>query len=222
VNDYFLFKLGHLLCFVYWLGADIGVFYSSRYVCDASLGPEARSTAARIMAWVDMIPRYSLVLILPFGLTLAARSGWWDGLGAYLPLAWLGAAAWLALVWAVTRFARSPRGDHLKRVDYVVRLAVLLTLLGVGLAGLAGSGPVNQGWLAAKLVVFSLAIASGLAIRLLAAPFGPAFARVIAEGSRPELEQAMRAAMRRAKPVVVLIWLWLLLAAWLGLSKPGI
>jgi len=221
VDGYFLLKLGHLLCFVYWLGADIGVFYASRHVCNPSLGAEARATAARIMGWIDMIPRYSLVLLLPFGLTLADRAGWWGGLEPLLPLAWFGAASWLTLVWAIARYARTPAADRLKQADYVVRVVVILALAGIGLAGLTGQGPVAQPWLAAKLVVFALAVASGLAIRLLAAPFGPAFARVLAEGSKPELEQTMRTAMARAKPVVVLIWVWLLAAAWLGLAKPS-
>jgi len=221
LTGYLLFKLGHLLCFVYWLGSDIGVFYSSRYVCDPSLGREARATAARIMGWVDMIPRYSLVLLLPFGLTLAVRGGWWDGPGSLVPFAWIGAVLWLALVWKVMRSAQRPAGKRLKQIDYVVRIGVIAWLASTGISGLAGHGPVQQPWLAAKLVVFALAVASGLAIRVLAAPFGPAFAAAMSQGPTPELELAMRRAMARAKPVVVLIWIWLLAAAWLGLAKPS-
>jgi uncharacterized membrane protein len=56
-ESYVLIKLLHILLFVYWLGADIGVFYSARFVREASLGREARQTATRIMGWVDQIPR---------------------------------------------------------------------------------------------------------------------------------------------------------------------
>lgn len=222
MSAYLATKLAHLLCFVYWLGADVGVFYSSRYVCDPSLGIEARTVAARIMGWIDMIPRYSLVLILPLGLTLASQSGWLAMPGAVVQATWFGALLWLALVWSVTRFARTRFGDALKRVDYLVRLALIVVLVVTSLAGLAGRGPVSQPWLAAKLMVFALAIASGLAIRILAAPFGPAFAQVVSRGSTPELERTMRSAMARAKPVVIMIWLLLLTAAWLGLAKPAL
>ncbi len=218
--EYQLLKLLHLLCFVYWLGADIGVFYSSRYVCDPSLGREARGTAARIMGWVDMIPRYSLILVLPTGLSLAVLSGGYAAPESVLWLLWLAAPAWVLLVWAVTRFARTPRGGRLKQLDYAVRVVVLVAMIGAGLAGLAGGGPIAASWLAAKSLLFGLAVAAGLAIRVLAAPFGPAFAQVMAEGSRPELEQRMQAAMGRAKPMVVVIWVILLAAAWLGLAKP--
>ncbi len=220
MTAYLLAKLGHLLCFVYWLGADIGVFYSSRYVCDPTLGREARATAARIMGWIDMIPRYSLVLILPLGLTLAVQGGWWQAPEWTVPAAFLLALLWLALVLSVTRLAGTPRGAILKRIDYAIRVAVIVVFAGAGTAGLAGAGPIDQPWLAAKALLFGLAVASGLAIRILAAPFGPAFARIQAEGSTPALERDLSAAMGRAKPMVVVIWVLLVAAAWLGLAKP--
>lgn len=77
----------------------------------------------------------------------------------------------------------------LRRVDYGVRLAALVT--------------------------------SGLAVRLLAAPFGPAFAQVMESGSEPGLEATLSRAMARAKRVVVLIWVLLVAAAWLGVAKPA-
>ena len=72
---YALLVLLHLLLFVYWLGADIGVFYSARYVQDTTLTLESRRTALRIMGWVDQLPRYSLVLMLPVGTTLGVATG---------------------------------------------------------------------------------------------------------------------------------------------------
>ena len=35
--SYFLLKLAHILLFVYWLGGDIGVFYSAFSVRDRTL-----------------------------------------------------------------------------------------------------------------------------------------------------------------------------------------
>lgn len=219
--DYPLLKLAHLLCFVYWLGADIGVFYASRHVCDPQLGREARATAARIMGWVDMIPRYCLVLILPLGITLAVRGGWWPDGGAFVLAAWLVAATWLALVVALARRPPPARLALLRRVDYSLRVAVVTATGGLGLAGLAGAGPLTAPWLAGKLLVFAALVASGLAVRLLAAPFGPAFAEVMRSGSQPGLETTLARAMGRAKRVVVLIWILLVIAAWLAIARPG-
>jgi len=52
-----LARFVHVLLFVYWLGGDAGVFYSSRFVVDPKLGREARLTAAKIFLELDMLPR---------------------------------------------------------------------------------------------------------------------------------------------------------------------
>jgi hypothetical protein len=218
--DYALLKLLHLLCLVYWLGADIGVFYASRHVCDPRLGLEARATAARIMGWVDMVPRYCLVLILPLGLTLAARGGWWPGGTAAAAASWCVAAAWLVLVSSLARRPPPLRLALLRRVDYGLRLAVIAGVGGLGVAGLAGAGPLTAAWLAGKAVVYAALVASGLAVRLLAAPFGPAFAQVMQGGSTPAIEATLQQAMARAKRFVVLIWVLLVAATWLAVSRP--
>lgn len=219
--DYLLLKLLHLLCLVYWLGADIAVFYASRHVCDPSLGREARATAARIMGWVDMLPRYCLVLILPLGLTLAVRGGWWPGGEAVAAVSWALALLWLALVVSLARRPPPARLAVLRRIDYGVRIAVIGATGGLGAAGLAGAGPLATPWLAGKALLFAALVASGLAVRLLAAPFGTAFAEVMASGSQPGLEATLSQAMARAKRVVVVIWVLLVAAAWLGLAKPA-
>ena len=47
----------HILLFVYWLGGDAGVFYSSTFVTDTTLSREARLTAFKIFINLDMLPR---------------------------------------------------------------------------------------------------------------------------------------------------------------------
>ena len=53
-----LVKYLHILLFVYWLGGDAGVFYSSKLVTNTSLSREARLTAFKIFINLDMLPRY--------------------------------------------------------------------------------------------------------------------------------------------------------------------
>ena len=57
----------HLLLFVYWLGGDIGVFYSSGLSVNRSLSREARQMAGKIMINLDLIPRLCLSLMLTVG-----------------------------------------------------------------------------------------------------------------------------------------------------------
>ena len=61
----------HLLTFVYWVGADLGVFYSARLVVNAKYTFQTRLQVLKLLGWVDMIPRYMLLLTFPIGLTLS-------------------------------------------------------------------------------------------------------------------------------------------------------
>jgi len=99
------------MTFVYWLGTDLGVFYSSRFVVNATYTPETRAVALKILAWLDMAPRYALLLTLPVGLQLARGIELSAIGGGWLLLAWLGAAAWVGLVITIHRreAAASPR-----------------------------------------------------------------------------------------------------------------
>jgi hypothetical protein len=220
VTEYSLLLLAHLVLFAYWLGGDIGVFYSSYRVCDASLSGEARSTALKIMMWVDMVPRYCLVLMLPVSLSLAAAMGWWQLRPGVLPGIWLMSGLWLWMVWAIHHHQGRPLAETLRRIDYGVRLLVIVAMVGYGVAGLAGAGPLGQPWLAAKALLYGLLVGCGLMIRVLAQPFGPAFAEIMRAGSSPDAEARLSGAMQRARPFVVLIWIGLVAMAWLGSAKP--
>ena len=57
----------HLLLFAYWLGGDIGVFYSSGFATNQKLSREARQIAGKIMLNLDLIPRLCLSLMLTVG-----------------------------------------------------------------------------------------------------------------------------------------------------------
>ena len=55
----------HIILFVYWLGADLGVYYASKFVVKPELSIDARGMAAKIMEFVDLSPRVAIVLFLP-------------------------------------------------------------------------------------------------------------------------------------------------------------
>jgi hypothetical protein len=221
MTEYSLLLLAHLVLFAYWLGGDIGVFYSSFRVCDPALSREARTTALKIMAWVDMVPRYCLVLILPTGLALAATMGVWETREGVVPVVGLLCGLWLWMVWAIHHFQGRPLAETLRRIDFGIRVLVILSMVGYGVAGLAGHGPINQGWLAAKVLLYGLLVFCGLMIRVMAQPFGPAFAEIARAGSTPEAERRLNGAMQRARPFVIAIWVGLVVITYLGAVKPA-
>lgn len=222
MNEYVLLKLAHLLLFVYWLGADLGVFYSARFVRDGSLSRDARAMAVRIMGWIDQVPRYCLVLMLPVGYTLAREVGVVRLPDTGVITLWSIAAAWLWMVWAIHHYQGTPRAERLRRFDLGWRVVLTLGLLWDAWQGFRGAGHLFADWISIKFVLFALLIFCGIMIRVQGKPIGPALRRALAEGSTPELEADIARGFSRTRPFVLTIWALLLVAAWVGITKPAL
>lgn len=221
MTGYSLLLLAHLVLFAYWLGGDIGVFYSAFSVSDPNLSKDSRRTALKIMLWIDMVPRYCLVTTLVVGITMASMMGWFVVPDGVLPVLWIADAAWLWMVWAIHHHQGRPLAETLRRIDLAVRFVVIAAMLGIGIAGLAGMGPINQPWLASKAVLYALLVGSGLMIRVKIAPFIPAFGEVMrADGPVPAAEARLAASMASVRPFVWFIWAGLVAVAYLGAVKP--
>lgn len=220
----------HLVLFVFWLGGDLGVFYSSRFVIDPELSPPARSTALAIMSGLDLGPKICLILFLPSGVTLMAL----DPHGAHLfgvalfpwwavVAVWLFAAGWLVL--AVAAHRTHGRITVVHRADLALRFLVITGMATAGLYTLLATDPfgvtTNPRWLGGKILLYTAAITAGLGIRITLRPFGPAFARLHTEGSTPEVETVLRRSVNGCLPYVWAIWGSVLTAAALGVFKPG-
>jgi hypothetical protein len=219
---YYLLKLLHLLLFVYWLGADIGVFYSARYVRNAALDIASRRTALQILAWIDQIPRYCLVLMLPVGYSLAALLELVRMPALGFALLWGITAAWLWMVWAIHHYQGRPIADRLRRVDLVWRWVLFAGLLWDAWTGLRSTGHIVADWVSIKFLLFAAMLFCGIMIRLRGKALGPALRQILAEGSTPALEATVTASFARTRPFVLAIWTLLVAAAWVGISKPAI
>lgn len=218
----------HVLLLVYWLGGDLGTFYSSRYIVKPDLSVEARSTALKIMSFCDVFPRICLVLFLPSGLTLIGLhplgqetfGGW-----KLLPI-WILGLAWLALV--VYEYRSHGAGAHVKllqNIDLTIRIVLVTGLLAAGIAALTVPDRFgvesNPRWLGAKVALYAIAILCGVMIRVRLKPFGAAWVKLVTVGSSPETEAAITRAIHRSEPFVYVIWFCVLGAAFLGIAKPG-
>lgn len=216
--DTALFTLLHLLVFVYWLGGDLGVFYSSTILTDTRQPVAARIAAARVLAQVDMAPRTAMILTLPTGLTLAVHKGWLV-LGPFVvSLIWVGALLWLALAWTLHLRHLGPN-SLFRQADMAIRWGLIAGLL-ILAANLWPHAPALPLYLKAKCAILAATILCGLLIRRALGRFGPAFARMVEHGARPETDRDIQQALDESRPLVVTIWLLLLVAAFLGLAKP--
>ena len=210
-------KLLHLLCFVYWLGGDLGTFYASGFVRRRDLPPAARVMAATVMNGTDVAPRICMPLTLASGLHLAVAGGFVVLPAGTLAATWAGCGAWLALVLLLHHGVAPDWQARLARLDFGGRIVVTGALGLVAAASLLGAWPQPSPWLALKLACFAATVFCGLMIRVHVRPFGPAYARLVQHGADAAGDAAIERALGRARPWVVGIWGLLLVAAFTGL-----
>ncbi len=211
-----LATLLHLLVFAYWLGGDIGVFYSSFLLVDEKRPAAGRLAAGKILSDVDLAPRICLLLTAPTGLALAAAKGWIPLNGAFVGLAAVAAGVWIL---AILQLHRLHGPAWLRTADIVARLAFLVALAGFGAAGLAGAVAMPL-FIALKLLLLAFCIVMGLLVRASLTGFAPAYVALATHGPSVETNAAIKGALDKARPFVVAIWAALILAAWLGVTTP--
>lgn len=213
-----LLTLLHLLVPIYWLGGDLGAFYSSRFLVDPARTVPERMMALMILNNIDMAPRTTLIMAFPTGLSLAVAKGWLGLPAGVLAVVWIAFLGWLALAWAV-HLKHGPAGAGLKRIDIAVRYFVLAALVAGGVGGLAG-GIALPLFIALKLLVLAGCVIIGLIVRRQLVPLFPAIIALRHNGPTPEGDAAIRAVISVTQPTVIVLWGLVLLAAFLGLATP--
>jgi len=212
--------VAHIAVLGYWLGSELVINSTYRYVSWAGSMPFAeRNRLMDHVMDVDQHVRYALVLQAGLGTMLAALLG-------YLPggtlLAWtaaIGMLAWLALVEATHRRRSTSAGQRLATLDRGIRYAAIIALLGLGVLTAAGQAPL-QGWLAWKLAAFAGIIACGLGIRFALMDFYRTWAEIAREGSSEAREREVRRTYVKATGVLGLLWLLIAAAVALSILKP--
>lgn len=217
--DYQLLLLLHLLLAGYWLGGDLGVFHIAGKIADPSQPLPVRLFSARTMLLLDMIPRSCLILAFGSGATLATRLGLLP-LDGWLWLVWTVTAGWMALAWFAFLKEHSAAGPLIARIDFNLRLLVLVLCVAAGIDALTPGGYVDAGWLGAKLVLFAGIISMGLLVRIQLRPFGPLFGAVAGGRATEADERSLQRLIARVKIPVLTIWLLILAISALGKLKP--
>lgn len=213
--------VAHIAVLGYWLGAELVINSTYRYVAWSAAMPFAeRDRLMQHVMDMDQHVRYALILQAGLGAALAALLGYVPG-GGQLALASAGlAGAWLVLVEVAHRARGTPVGQGLAALDRAVRYLAIAVLL--GLAGAAALGEFDlPRWLAWKLALFAGVIACGLWIRVALIAFFRVWGDVEREGSSPALEQLVRRACIRATTVLAGLWLLIGAIVGLGVLKPA-
>ncbi len=213
-------KYVHILLFVYWLGGDAGVFYSSTFVINNKLSREARLTAFKIFINLDMLPRYCLALMLTVGGILAEFVGYEHPLWQTIAIVALG-PIWVWVVHMVHAKEGTDFGRMLAKGDYWFRFLMIFGLLGSVVYHWTTEQLQPVPWLPAKLTIIALLIFCGFMIRVKLPPFMEGFRVLAAKGATPESDKLMYDGIMACRPYVWAVWIGVALSAWLGVWKPG-
>lgn len=215
-----LVKYLHILLFVYWLGGDAGVFYSSMFVTNTKLSRDARLTAFKIFINLDMLPRYCLALMLTVGGVLAEFVGYEHPLWQTIAIVALG-PIWVWVVHTIHAREGTEFAKKLATLDKQFRVFMIIAIV-ASVAYHWTTGPLQPyPWIAAKLLIFAGLIFCGFMIRIKIPPFIEGFKVLAASGATPESDQKMNEGMSACRPYVLLIWAGVAISALLGVLKPG-
>jgi hypothetical protein len=225
MNSYGLWQYFHILLFVYWLGADLGVFLASRYVARADLPTPERLRFLEMLLKVDMGPRTALILMVPVGFTLATQLGLTPFAAGLLPAIWGIAVLWLILAWRLYLTGRDPRTQSLARLDHWIRVTVAALFLSLGVLSLVQGTPVSARWLALKMIFFAVVVVIGLLLRRIIRDWAQGFGVLNAPNATTEAiagaNTTIFGAYRRATRLAHTLWLLVALIALLGVTKPA-
>ena len=210
----------HVFLFVYAIGGDIAVYYIGKYLTRSELSLAERLRVRQMRFIVDMSARSSLVLLLAVGFTLAKAYGS-PITGVWLTGLWIADLAWLWLVWLVHFNKGTPLGLKLRGIDIGIRYALIVAMAGFGCYCLFTGDPIASNWLSVKIVLFAAILATGIWIRRIASRWPRAFELVEAGADgQAQGERMIEDIQGRANQAALLIWILVVLMAFLGEVKP--
>ncbi|WP_138378899.1 hypothetical protein [Luteithermobacter gelatinilyticus] len=209
----------HIILMGYWLGGDLGVYLAANRVSDPALPLKERLDFLHLALKLDMAPRTALILMLPVGFHMAANLDMADLSATPLVLIWAVGLAWLALTWAVYLQEGHPIGEKLRRIDLLIRYVMLVLITGYGLYGLVGASEGMPPWLAVKLLFFGGIILLGLLLRIQVGAWARGFMMLREGGPSREAENIIRMTRRKASQQALLLWLFILICGFLGVTQ---
>ena len=107
----------HILLFVFWLGADLGVAIAGSQFRNRSYSITERLAILKLLVAIDMGPRSAWALMIASTISLVAAAGYWPVPAWGIALAWIISLGWLWLVWAAHKAGQSPKACLLYTSD---------------------------------------------------------------------------------------------------------
>jgi hypothetical protein len=209
----------HVLLFVYWLGGDLGVFYSSKFVVKPDISPEARSVAAKIMLDLDLIPRICMSLMLTVGGILTEFIGVPHPTYQMVGIILLG-PVWLFCVLYLHIKHGSGASALITKIDMAIRYAVVIGIPISIWMHWETNNLAEYPWVAAKLMIFAFLVFCGIMVRGKIGPFFTVLMKCRAgENPTHEENEAQRKSLTQLRIWVFMIWAGVFLEGFIGIAN---
>ena len=207
----------HILLFVFWLGADLGVAILGGEFRNRDYSLPERRTILEILVKTDMGPRTAWALMIGSTVSLLYWGNYLEMSWLWVGLAWVVSLVWLYLVWAAYRAGQTPRAASLRKVEGVLKWALAGFYLVFGAWAFETGALPN--WLAAKAVLFGLIFVAAILIDVFFKPVGPLLVKLVQDGSSDATELPLRAQMDRSRFWVRMTYLLLVITGFVGTTK---
>jgi hypothetical protein len=185
-----IWKFLHILMFVGWVGADMGVFLSAKKSTDPKWSFESRMLFLHMALRIELIPRTMWKAALPLGVMLSVDMGLLDIGTAGIAGIWIFTIIWWALSMTGAFYYDRPMGHQVAKIANFITGFVGVGLIATAIASAMGNGPFDPDatWLLWKVGLYGMINLTCLAIVVTFDPMGAAFGRIAVEGSTPEIE----------------------------------
>ena len=203
-----------------WSRLRLGVASAGSHFRNRNYTVDQRIAVLKLLVATDMGPRSAWALMVVSTISLVHVAGYWTvplwGLG----LAWAISLLWLWLVWAAHRAGQTPKAAKLEKIENVLKWALAIFYLGLGIYSLLYDAPLEPNWLATKAVVFGLIFVAAILIDVMFKPVGPLLMKLIEEGSGGPVEEPLLKTMNKSRFWVRITYILLVMVAFLGTTKP--
>lgn len=211
----------HLLLFVLWLGADVGVFVLGQHFRRRTVYTlDQRIALLKLLVEVDMVPRSAWALMVPLSLSVVDVGNWWNVPTWLLVGAWVVGLFWLALVWDSHFHDQTPRAARNRKIEGWLRWLIGGFYVWLGAQSLFVGEPLAPEWLAWKALMFGFIFVAAIMIDVTFKPVGAQLGAVLEQGSSDETEIPLRRTMDKTRIWVWAVYLLLMITAFLGNAKP--
>jgi hypothetical protein len=209
----------HILLFVFWLGADLGVAILGGEFRKRDYSLQERLTILKLLVKTDMGPRTAWALMIGSTVSLLYSGGYVEMSSLWVVLAWAVSLIWLWLVWTAYRAGQTPKAAKLKKIEGILKWGLAAFYLGLGAISLLHDAPIAENWLASKALLFGFIFVAAILIDVFFKPVGLLLMTLVNEGSSDATEAPLRAQMDKSRFWVRMTYLLLLITGFIGTTK---